>query len=211
MVLRKGFLQWKRKECLPQKTDKLHSLQKNKGQVDVVVGMFYVLMVLVVILFGFRITQYMLISATVEDALAASNLASAVIDIKEFGKSHTIRIQDPENAFLLYREALCHNLHLDEYLNTTNQELLASGVTIEEYIVYNVSDDLVEIYVLDENGQIQRYDTATAGQVYTPDGVYVESTTVYSRISFQVNGLFDRKIGAVKEKSVDIVRCEIEQ
>ncbi len=176
-----------------------------------IMGLFYVLMILVVILFGFRITQYMLISATVEDALAASNLASAVIDIKEFGKSHTIQIQDPENAFLLYREALCHNLHLDEYLNTTNQELLASKVTIEEYIVYNVSDALAEIYILDESGQIRRYETATVGQVFTPDGVCVETTTIYSRIAFQVKGFFDQKIAANKEKSVDIVRCEIEQ
>ncbi len=176
-----------------------------------VVGMFYVLLTLVIILFGFRITQYMLISDTVEDALAASNLASAVIDIREFGKSHKVQIQDPENAFLLYREALCHNLLLDEYLNTTNQEVLASKVEIEEYIVYNVSDAVVEIYVLDESGQIKKYDTAAPGQVYTPDGVCVEATTVYSRISFQVNGLFDQKIGASKEKSVDIVRCEIEQ
>ena len=175
-----------------------------------IVGMFYVLMVLVVILFGFRITQYMLISDMVEDALAASNLASAVIDVKEFGKSHRIQIQDPENAFLLYREALCHNLQLDEYLNTTNQELLASRVTIEEYIVYNVCDALVEIYVCDESGQIKQYETGTAGQVFTPDGVCVESTTVYSRISFQVKGFFDRELPACKEKSVDIVRCEIE-
>lgn len=176
-----------------------------------IVGMFYVLMTVVVILFGFRITQYMLISATVEDALVASNLASAVVDIKEFGKSHTIRIQDPENAFLLYREALCHNLHLDEYLNTTNQELFVSGITIEEYIVYNVTDTLVEIYTLNEAGQIQKYETVTKGEVYTPDGVCVETTTVYSRISFFVKGLFDQRIGAKKEKSVDIVRCEIEQ
>ena len=176
-----------------------------------IVSMFLVLLVLIVILCGFRLTQYMLISDTVEDALAASNLASAVIDIKEFGKSHSIRIQDPEKAYMLYREALCHNLHLDEYLNTTNQEIIASKVTIEEYIVYNVFETLVEIYVLDGNGQIKKCESGMVGQVFTPDGVCVETTTVYSRISFLVKGLFDGLLDTCKEKSVDIVRCEIEQ
>lgn len=173
-----------------------------------VVGMFYLLMLVVIILFGFRMTQYMITSASVEDALAASNLASAVIDLEEYGKSHTIYIQDPEGAFLLYKEALCHNLKLDEYLNTSNQEILDSKVSVEEYTVYNVVGELVEIYVMDESGQIQEYSTAKVGEVYTPDGICVESTTIYSRIAFRVKGLFEQVIHAKKEKSIDIVRCE---
>ncbi len=175
-----------------------------------VTGMFYVLMVLVVVLFGFRMTQYVITSAMVEDALAASNLASAVIDLKEYGKNHTVYIQDPEEAFLLYREALCHNLQLDEYLNTTNAEILVSKISIEEYTIYNVSGELVEIFVMDESGQIQEYGTGCVGQIYTPDGVLVETTTVYSRIGFRVKGLLEQTIPAGKEKSIDIVRCESE-
>lgn len=172
-----------------------------------VAGMFYLLMFMVIVLFCFRITQYMITSAYVEDALAASNLASAVIDLKEYGKSHVICIQDPEQAFILYREALCHNLQLDEYLNTTNSELLASQVSIEEYIVYNVAEEQVDIYVLDESGQICKYETGRIGEVYTPDSVCVQSTTIYSRVAFCVNGLFEQSIFAKKEQSVDIVRC----
>lgn len=177
---------------------------------DVVAGMFYLLLVFAVVLFGFRMAQYMIISAQVEDALAASNLASAVIDLKEYGKSHTIYIQDPQEAFLLYREALCANLQLDEYLYTTDTEILASGVSIEEYIVYNVCGDVVEIYVMNENGQLTEFETGQAGQVYTPDGILVENTTIYSRIAFCVKGLGESLISAKKEKSIDIVRCEIE-
>lgn len=175
-----------------------------------ITGMFYVLMVLVVVLFGFRMTQYVITSAVVEDALAASNLASAVIDIKEYGKNHEVYIQDPEEAFLLYREALCHNLQLDEYLNTTNADILASKVSIEEYTVYNVSGELVEIFVMDESGLVQEYRTGNVGQTFTPDGVLVETTTVYSRIAFRVKGLLEQTIPARKEKSIDIVRCESE-
>lgn len=202
------FFMWKKRGCRLQKIRRNAGFKKERGQIDVIMGMFYLLMVFIIILFAFRMMQYMITSTIVEDALAASNLASAVIDVEEYGKSHTISIQDPESAFLLYREALCHNLKLDEYLNTTNAEILVSKVDIEEYIVYNVSGDLVEIYVIDESGQIQEYGTGRTSEVFTPDHVPVESTTIYSRVTFGVKGLWNQIIPAMKEKSIDIVRCE---
>lgn len=204
------FFMWRRKECRLPKIRQGERLKKERGQIDVITGMFYLLMVFIIVLFAFRMTQYMVTSAVVEDALAASNLASAVIDVEEYGKSHTIYIQDPESAFLLYREALCRNLQLDEYLNSTNAEILASKVRIEEYIVYNVLGDLVEIYVMDESGQIIEYGTGKTSEVFTPDHVLVETTTIYSRIAFGVKGLWNQIIPAKKEKSIDIVRCESE-
>ncbi len=204
------YFEWRKRRCPPPKIKHNPWNKKERGQADVITGMFYVLMVLVVVLFGFRMTQYVITSAVVEDALAASNLASAVIDLKEYGKNHTVYIRDPEEAFLLYREALCHNLELDEYLNTTNVDILASKVSIEEYTVYNVAGGLVEIFVMDESGLVQEYRTGSVGQILTPDGVLVESTTVYSRISFRVKGLLEQTLPARKEKSIDIVRCESE-
>lgn len=206
--MKRGFFMWKRKECQLQKIRQSVWLMKKRGQIDVIVGMFYLLIVFIIVLFAFRMMQYTITSAVVEDALAASNLASAVVDVEEYGKSHTIYIQDPESAFLLYREALCHNLQLDEYLHTTNTEILASRVTIEEYIVYNVFGDFVEIYVMDESGQIQEYGTGKTAEVFTPDHVPVETTTIYSRVAFEVKGLWNQTISAKKEKSIDIVRCE---
>ncbi len=173
-------------------------------------GMFFVIIVLIVILFGFRITQYMVASAYVEDALAASNLASAVIDLEEYGKGGQIRIEDPEEAYLVYREALCHNLQLDEFLNTTNRDMLADKVIIEAYHVYNVHDQLVEISIMDGTGRVKETQTGTKGQVYTPDGVCVENTTIYSKVVFAVKGIGEQNIQAQKEKSVDIVRYESE-
>ena len=44
------------------------------------------------------------------------------------------------------------------------------------------------------------------GSVKTPDGTLVESTSIYSRISFPVKGIFGVEIEAVKQKTVDIIR-----
>ena len=67
-----------KKECPLLKT-------KTEGKVDIVVGMMLFLILLIAILFSFKVSQYMVTAAGVEDALAASNLASAVIDLEEYG------------------------------------------------------------------------------------------------------------------------------
>lgn len=173
-------------------------------------GMFWVLIVVIVVCFGFKTTQFMVISACVEDALAASNLASAVIDVKEYGRSHRIIIEDPMEAYGLFREALCYNLQLDAYLFPTEDSLLAAKLQILEYRIYNVWEEEVEVCIIGEDGRIcDRFD-GKKGEVFTPDGICVTSTTVYSRVFFEVKGIGEQNIQAKKEKSVDIVRYENE-
>ena len=183
---------------------------KSEGHIDVVVGMMLFLVLVVALLFGFRMSQFMITASGVEDALAASNLASAVIDLEEYGKSHTIQIPDTEMAFWTFREALCYNLRLDEQMDTANTDLLAAPVEIKEYIVYNVKGNVVEAQIRDGKGQLLRQETGTKGMVYTPDKVCVETTTIYSRVGYWVEGLMGQVLYGEKEKSVDIVRCDSE-
>lgn len=163
------------------------------------VSMFLFLTVLIVAVFQFKVYTLMTAGAYVEDALAASNLASALIDVREYGRSHRIRIEDTQEAFRVYRDALHCNLALDGEGYSSREELLTGRVWIREYIVYNV---------LDGEGNCLRQETAPPGSVWTPDGILVEHTTVYSRVGFQVMGLMGQRLDAEKQKSVDIVRYE---
>lgn len=184
---------------------------KSSGQANIVVSMFLFILVLVVVLFGFRIMQYMIISAEVEDALAASNLASAIVDLEEYGKTHHIRIPDERAAFGKYREALVVNLQLDEYLNTTRRDYFLSPITILQYVIYNVEGELVEIFVMNGEGQLVSLNSGRVGTVSTPDGVRVETTGIYSKIGFEVEGLLGQNIWAEKEKYIDIKRYDSEK
>lgn len=170
--------------------------------------MFFFLMVLMAALFQFRIYACMIASACVEDALAASGLASAVIDVEEYGRSRNLRIEDTRNAFRIYRDALQYNLALDREGFSAREELLAGRVRLREYIVYNVSDQEVHATVYDGEGNCLAQEKAPLGQVRTPEGILVEHTTIYSRVGFQVMGFMGRFMDGKKEKSVDIVRCE---
>lgn len=151
----------------------------------------------------------MVLSSRVEDALAASNLASALIDLEEYGKSHRVIIREPENAFGVFREALCQNLQLDEELNASDNDLI-DVFGISEYRVYNVYDDVVEVYIINGKGVLQEQYSGRIGEIVTPDGVNVNSTTIYSKVSFETGGIAGFNIRAGKEKSIDIVRCEDE-
>lgn len=183
-------------------------LSARGGQADVVAAMFFFLMVLLVALFQFKIYACMAAGAYVEDALAVSNLASALIDVEEYGRSHSVRIGDTQKAFRVYRDALYYNLALDEAGCSAKEELLAGQVELREYIVYNVLGQEIQISVYDGEGNCLRQERERPGNVRTPDGVPVEHTTIYSRVGFRVGGLMGRIIDAEKEKSVDIVRCE---
>lgn len=175
---------------------------------DLVASMFFFLMALIAAVFQFKIYAIMIAGAYVEDAVAASNLASALIDIREYGRNHTVRIGDTQEAFRLYREALYCNLALDEEGCSAKEELLSGRVWIQEYIVYNVLEGEVQITAYDGEGNCLRQESGRPGDVRTPDGVLVEHTAVYSRVGFRVMGLMGQGIDAEKEKSVDIVRYE---
>lgn len=172
------------------------------------IAMFFFLMALIVALFQFKTYVYMTAGAYVEDALAASALASALVDVEEYGRSHNIRIADTQNAFWMYRDALYYNLALDEDGFSGKTELLTGKVRLERYIVYNVSDEEIQITLYDGEGNCLGRESAQPGTVRTPDGIPVEHTTVYGCAYFQVTGMLGGIIDARKEKSVDIVRCE---
>jgi hypothetical protein len=43
------------------------------------------------------------------------------------------------------------------------------------------------------------------GKIQTPDGTVVETTAVYSKIAYPVNGILGLQVMAVKQETVDII------
>ncbi len=201
-----GCWNWKKKECQRQRISGRVLMKKNAANVDLVSGMMLFFVLIIVIFFCFRITQYMVTAAIVEDALAASDLASAVIDVEEYGRTHRLWIADGKKAFEIYKDALQSNMKLDTQLYSSNNDLILGQVQIKEYIVYNVNGQDIEIEVYDGNGTLTFTGIGREGDVFTPDGICVQNTTIYSRIGFEVMGLAGHAIAGEKEKSIDIVR-----
>ncbi len=178
---------------------------KRSGKVELVTGMYFLFILLTVIMVQFQMKLFAYAGAYVEDALAASNLASAVMDVEEYGKTGEVLIASPAASYSRYWTALRHNMSLAAD-GSHNGGVIAGCVNVECYRVYNVKEQDVTIYSFGECGSSVQRIEGGLGSVRTPDGTVVENTSVYSRISFPVKGILGLEIIAGKEKTVDIAK-----
>lgn len=194
---------WK-KEFRLLKTNLHPGFRRCEGYIGFISGLFLMLFLAVVLCTNLQVESFRASALYLEDALAASNLASAVIDLQEYGISHVVTIADPLAAYQLYCDAVRGNLGLNDQWEGSNQALIAGRVTVESYIVYNVGQDCVTVHIVDPAGGIYSWQGAL-GAVTAPSGQVVENTGVYSEISFPVKGIFGMEVIAHKGKLVDIV------
>lgn len=188
-----------KKGCLLQSTE--------SGQIGWTIG-FWVLLFLGVLLCALlQMDVFRSSSRYMEDALAASNLAAAVVDVEEYGISHQIRIDDPHMARERCMTAMKDNLGLDDNWECANESLISGPVRMVNFTVYNVSGNDVEIYSFDENGMLSS-GREMLGQVNAPNGVPIEATGIYSEIFYRVKGFPGMEVDAQKGKLVDVVRME---
>lgn len=174
------------------------------GQIGWTAGLFFLLFLGVLLCAFLQMEVFRSSSHYLEDALALSNLASALIDVEEYGISHKLVIPDPQQAYERYKEAVKGNLNLNDSWECPAVGMISGPVSIVEYRVYNVSGNDVQVTYFDENGLISSWQE-TLGNAVAPNGVAVESTGVYSEIAYQVEGLFGVSVRAHKGKLVDVV------
>ena len=178
--------------------------RKRKGEIASFTLVYLILFMLVIVAFALQIRQYLALKSDTEDVLAASNLATAVIDIQEYGISHDLIIADTDHAYQIYQDALRVNMELtDTWMDATGR--ISGPVTVEQYVVYNVRGQDVEVHSYGPGVTYASVVTGGKGSLTAPNGKTIESTSIYSRISYQVAGYFGTDVPAVKDNLVDIV------
>lgn len=181
-------------------------LQRIDGNVNLIVGMFMSLFVAILLCIQMQIYIFQLQSENVEDALAESNLAAAVVDISDYGINQRIAITDFDSAYEMFKLALWENLdmHLE---NSQVTGRYIDEYSIVEFAIYNVLGDVVECRAIDESGNVH-VQTVGIDSAYAPNGKKIENTGVYSSIVFPVKGPFGFELLASKNKLVDVVASE---
>lgn len=193
----------RKREFPPRKTEWRQS--RDPGQVEWAAGMFFTLLLAILMYTQLQLASWQATSDWMEDALAASNLAAALIDIEEYGISHKVQIPDAEAAYQVYRSAVWDNLSLDENRMSTNRALISGPVEIADFVVYNVVSGKVHATRVNEAGSIAREWDGTLGEETAPNGVLIEHTGIYSEIRFEVASFPGITAQAHKGKLVDIV------
>lgn len=174
------------------------------GQVGWAIGLWYLLFFSVLLAVCLQIEGYRASSVYMEDALALSNLAAAVIDIEEYGRTGQVMIGNVYEAKARYEKALQENLGLNASWECANKAMISGPVRVDRFIVYNVTEEETISYVFDENGNLQI--AGGPGRPTAPNGIPVEATGIYSEISYELEGLFHTRVSAHKGKLVDV--CE---
>lgn len=174
------------------------------GQVAWAAGMFFLLFLAIFLRVFLQLEVYRTTALYLEDALAASNLASAVIDVEEYGISHKVLVKNPEEAYERYRWAVKGNLNLDDAWKGQEGSIVQGQVRIVNYTLYNVGDNEITVYHYDENGLLSEWQELPGGAV-APNGIVIEATSVYSEIVFMVKGFLGTEVEAHKGNLADIV------
>lgn len=178
------------------------------GRVEWAAGLFFLLFLGILLCALLQLDVYRSSSQYLEDALALSNLASAVVDVEEYGISHRLVITDPRRAYERYQTAVKANLNLNDQWECQGGGVITGPVTVVNYTVYSVSGNDVDVSHFDENGLLTQW-REQLGSAVAPNGIRIEYTGIYSEISYQIEGFLGTVTEARKGKLADVVANDL--
>lgn len=179
-------------------------MKKDKGIIEYSLSLIFLMMCILIILLTFGYRRSIIERSYLEDGLAASTLAAVIIDTDAYGESEALIISDTDKAFLTFRQTLKTNLNLDDSFLPINKTFMESQVRVLEFRIYNVKEGTVTETFYDEAGNKQMQ--VLTGSVETPNHKTVESTTIYSKIEFDVKGYMNQIQRETMEYCADVVR-----
>ena len=180
-------------------------MKKDKGTVEYSMSLMLVMVSVLMMLFCFRIRSARVEKIYIEDALVSASLAAAVVDTDIYGETEKLIISDELRAYERFQSALKTNLNLDDNFVPRNTFLMENAVKILEFHIYNMDEYSITHIAFDESGS-RRTEVIGLSDAETPDGTEIESTTIYSKVEFDVKGFLDQRYRLTLDKSVDIVK-----
>ncbi len=179
-------------------------LRTEPGQIEWVTGVFFLLFLGILLCAFLQVEMFKSSARYLEDALVASNLAAAVIDVEEYGISHRVWIDDVGKAYERYQTAVRGNLNLNDAWECPNRGMISGPVKVVDFCVYNVSGNDVYVSQIDEAGQLSEW-KEQLGSARAPNGKLIEHTGIYSEIRYLVEGMLGVAEEAHKGKLADVV------
>lgn len=175
-------------------------MKKEKGTIEVCISSVAISMVALLVILNMKLSSIKETRRFIEDGLVISNLASASINIKEYGETGNM-IAEYDRSYNDFYRALKNNLQLDDNDICKRADIISGAIRIDKFIIYNVLGNDIEILYSNKNKEIVENGL---GSVKTPDGITVETSTFYSKIAFDVKGFKNELVPTTKENTVGI-------
>lgn len=167
-------------------------LKRKEGNISIFFTYMFLLIIVAITSFTLATNKINLLKNQAEDALIASSLAAATVDLETYAKEGLVvnveikGVKDSYNAFI---RTFKENLDLNDNLVPKNESILKK-VKIEKFIIY--SDVGTHIQVNDlSNGYINSYQMPIGST--TENGKKIQDTMIYTKASFNIH------MGAINE------------
>ncbi|AAK79935.1 hypothetical protein BJV85_001900 [Clostridium acetobutylicum] len=186
-------------------------ISKLKGDASIaVLSLFTVILMGLCLEFVFFHKLIMKEAEGVQDDVILSNLAVYKdVDMEALSfKEGCLKISDYNAAFKTFKDHLQKNMRLDNNFNSLNGQFIEGNVTIDEFTIYNVENNYVEILTYSrENNEFTRREikNRSINVVKTTDNVVVKNTSVHAAISYDVRLLFGQKKRVMTSVDTDVV------
>lgn len=181
---------------------KTRFINNNSGSSQWVLGLFAMTFIMAAMVFVIQLCAFRANSDAIEDALAASGLAAALVDVERYGIDHTLLISDPDNSYQKYVEAL--NVNLAAEGSSFRQKRAIEGpVKIEQFRIYNVEGNKVSEIYMDDSGRWKKKE-GKLGIMEAPNGQVIQNTGIYGEIAFDLRGIMGLVFSTKKSKLVDV-------
>jgi len=181
---------------------KTRFINNNSGSSQWVLGLFAMTFIMAAMVFVIQLCAFRANSDAIEDALAASGLAAALVDVERYGIDHTLLISDPDNSYQKYVEALNVNLAA-EGSSFRRKRAIEGPVKIEQFRIYNVEGDKVSEIYMDDSGRWKKKE-GKLGIMEAPNGQVIQNTGIYGEIAFDLRGIMGLVFSTKKSKLVDV-------
>lgn len=178
--------------------------RKSKGDASIA-GLSLFMLILISLALMFTVFYKIILNRvqSVQDDVTLSNLAVYKnVDLDVLGQDGTLKISNPNAAFETFKKHLETNMKLDVNLNGLDGSAADGQVTVDEFTIYNVKDNIVDIWTYSPNTHMFTESTADKSfeVVKTSDNSIVKNTSVHATIKFNADILFGQK----KETSVSV-------
>ncbi len=176
--------------------------RRTEGGIEYLSALMIIILCGILLLYSLSVKELRQFQISVKDNLDVACLSSALINREIYMDDETIVFDD--SAYGIFLNNLKTNMMLDDNFYPVN-ECLYEKVNIHEFILYNVSNDALNIINYDNEGRVTRQTVDYTGNEVTPDGTLIQSSTIYADI-----GMMIRSFPGVEEyvhvtSSVDVI------
>lgn len=185
--------------------------KKSKGDASIAgLSAFMIILISVTLIFTVFYRIIVNEAQSVQDDVTLSNLAVYKnIDLDSLSQDDKwIRISDPNAAFETFKKHLKNNMKLDINLNGLNGSIADGQVSIDEFTIYNVRGNNVDIWTYSPNTHMFTESQADRSLtlVKTSNNSIVKNTSVHATIRFNTDIVFGQKKETTVSVDTDIVK-----